>query len=773
MLLQGGYYDSTYTEGRDAGSLTLKGSSIVLDGALFGDAYAGSRQIAAGAEGTASSSVYGDYRHLQGAPSQMPSGGFLFVQALSGDTSSGLPLDGGGNIDVVSQANYHPVDPALAYGQSVYIDANGNLVVPTRDPNSYLPTDRQQTISLSADALSSSGLSAVSLETSGKINVEADANLTLGAGGVFNAVAGRTITIDGSITVPGGTIQLQTIDAGQGSVFDPNDIPQEGSFDIDVNGTLSARGRWVNDDGADSDHIQGSAYTDGGSVVLIAAPRESLYSQFGDAGDPPDTNVDISGSILLNSGSLIDVSSGGYVDTTGGLHLTAHGGNVGLIEETTYFQLAQDTTAVAGGIPGFRVDGINFGGADIVPVNPDEITARVTLGGTILAAGFGGGGTFTLVTPEISFGDGVATTGTELNFNFFSTAGFGNYDITSYKTDFLANNFYSGDTTLGGYNALLATQTLTIGDGQTLNLTQSMFSPVVDPNQAMALLNLGTGGDLYSVLTPGVPSDAWDARPVNLALGGLVELEVAKGGSIVGAPGSSLTVSKLLNEGTIRIVGGTITQSEALPGLYTQTNTLAIHDLSDAFIVNPDGTIDENADNKFGFKGADGNVLTQGQFAAQYAFYFLGKLGAQDGIVLAPGSVTDLSGASIVNPLAAGPIPNFRDGVVVAGGTIQTVPGLLTGDNTFRAPVGKSVYYGAENPGSIIVPETLTAEPGSLIDISGASDTFDRVNSDGHYVPTEEWSNGGTLAMAQRRHTDRRHHQGEWRFRSCARRHAR
>ncbi len=71
MLLQGGYYDSTYTEGRDAGSLTLKGSSIVLDGALFGDAYAGSRQIANAEEGTASSSIYGDYRHLQGAPSQM------------------------------------------------------------------------------------------------------------------------------------------------------------------------------------------------------------------------------------------------------------------------------------------------------------------------------------------------------------------------------------------------------------------------------------------------------------------------------------------------------------------------------------------------------------------------------------------------------------------------------------------------------------------------------------------------------------------------------
>ncbi len=243
-LLLGGHYESAYSEGRDAGSLTLKGSAIVFDGALYGQAYAGSRQRAAAQLGTAASSIYGDYRRLQGAPSQMPSGGFLFVQALSGDPSSNQALAGGGDISVVSSANYHPVDPALAYGQSVSIDANGNLVVPVRDPGSLLPTERRQTISLSADALSSFGLARSRSRPSGKIDVAADAHIALQAGGVFNAVAGRRITIDGSISAPSGTIQLQTINAGPGSVFLPDD-PQEGSYDIVVNGTLSARGRWV------------------------------------------------------------------------------------------------------------------------------------------------------------------------------------------------------------------------------------------------------------------------------------------------------------------------------------------------------------------------------------------------------------------------------------------------------------------------------------------------------------------------------------------------
>ena len=115
---------------------------------------------------------------------------------------------------VVGQADYQPVSSSLGYGQSVSIDANGNLVVPTRDPALILPQARIDTITLSADAISNMGLSDLSLETSGQIDVAQDANVSLAPGGVFNAEAGRTITIDGNISVPSGTIALQTIDLG-------------------------------------------------------------------------------------------------------------------------------------------------------------------------------------------------------------------------------------------------------------------------------------------------------------------------------------------------------------------------------------------------------------------------------------------------------------------------------------------------------------------------------------------------------------------------------
>ncbi|MBV9062305.1 MAG: filamentous hemagglutinin N-terminal domain-containing protein, partial [Alphaproteobacteria bacterium] len=749
-LLLGTHYESEYTEGHDAGSLTLKGSSIVLDGTVFGSAYAGSRQIAYAQLGSKQSSIFGDDRLLQGASSQMPSGGLLFVQALAENGGSSTNLTGGGDISIVSSADYHPVSGDLAYGQSVYVDADGNLVVPTRDPNSLLPPDRQQVISLSADALSGMGLSEVAVQTSGKIDVAADATLNLAPGGIFSALAGRSITVDGNITIPSGSIRLQTINAGMGSVFNPDD-PQLGSYDIIVNGKLSTRGEWINDFGANQDNFIGDTYTNGGSITLVAAARQLLYADQGNAGDPdaPQVNQDISGSILLNQGSLVDVSGGGYVRTNGTFDLSAHGGNLSLVEETNYFQLEDDPEFRPGTLPGFRVTTIDDNGNDIVPINPDKINARVTLDGTILAAGFAGGGTFTLITPQISFGDGTAATGTELPLDFFSKSGFGNYDIVSYGTDFIPNTFRYKDSdgnyqSLGGYNAVLATQTLTVGPGETLQLSQSQFSPVLSDAQMTTLRGLGSGGDLYSVLTPSVPTDAWDAHPVNLTLGGLVELDVAQGGSIIGEAGAHLTVGKLYNAGFIRLPGGTITQREVLPSLYENGTTIAIHDLSDAFSINADGTIHEDDPSNY-----DPNV-TNGELAATYSFYVLGaNVGPQDGILLAGGSTTDLSGESILNPRATGASPHpglIHTGRMIGGGTIMTQSAGLTNSPLFDSSIGISVFN-TINPTGQVAAEYLTANPGATLDISGASDTYELLGSNGQLTPTAVWSSGGSVVM--------------------------
>ena len=83
-----------------------------------------------------------------------------------------------------------------------------------------------------------------------------------------------------------------------------------------------------------------------------------------------------------------------------------------------------------------------------IKTNPDVIKA----------AGFAGGGTFTLWSPDVSFGSGSADDtplATVLPLDFFQK-GFATYNITSYKTLLLPNSFVnSSGVSLGGNNAVI------------------------------------------------------------------------------------------------------------------------------------------------------------------------------------------------------------------------------------------------------------------------------------------------------------------------------
>src|SRR5262249_33282269 len=80
-LLSGTRFEPSYTEGRDAGTLTIKSSVIAFDGTVYAHAYAGQQQLINGKQGTGTSTVYGDQRAVQAAPSELPAGGMLFIQA--------------------------------------------------------------------------------------------------------------------------------------------------------------------------------------------------------------------------------------------------------------------------------------------------------------------------------------------------------------------------------------------------------------------------------------------------------------------------------------------------------------------------------------------------------------------------------------------------------------------------------------------------------------------------------------------------------------------
>jgi filamentous hemagglutinin family protein len=777
-LIFGAYYAPEYSEGRDAGSLTLQASAINFAGAVDAGVYSGPLQVVEALPGTAASAIFGDNRTLQAAPSQLPTGGFFFVQAegVDGNTlTQEPPLNtGGADILVTKASDYQALPESLGYGQSIQVAADGTVTVPVRAPLSILTTAQLGTIDLSDALLSGSGFADISLATSGSVTVAKGANIALAAGGAFDVLAGRKIAIDGSVSVPSGEISLATFDSraisAGGSVFSTT-AAQAGDFDVVVNGTLSAAGRWVNDSGLGAGDIEGAAWLHGGTITLYAAPRVSSLNNSpssdgwvspGTAGAPA-TATDLSGSILINPGSMIDVSGGGRVDRLGHLDLSATGGNLNLFDETSYYQVAGSSNfGYEGSLSGFRINGLVFGGiggnVPYVPVNPDTINAHVLIDpNAIRAQGFAGGGTFTLVSPDFAFGsnDGVAST--ELPLDFISSAGFANYNITSYKTDLIANPFTNG---LGGTDAILATQVLTIGAGQTLNLSQSLLPSVLSGTQTTALRGLASGGNLFDILTPGIPADDWDRKPVNLALGGLLELDISQGGRVIGDAGAQLTVSQLLNEGTIYLPGGTLKQHMVVPVLYAQNGALAVHSLSDAFGMNSDGSIDENAASKI-------SGLTNAQLASNWSIYRLGNLDADQGLVLAPGAVTDLSGVSVRDPYATnGPNGSLiATGRLVDGGTLETSPSAaMTGRNIYQAGVNSPYSWLAtitsSGNGIKTTPLAVTqvgleliAAPGTTINLSGASDEYDEpiankgilIGGSG-YAATPVWSDAGMLS---------------------------
>ncbi len=730
-------FEPGYTEGRDAGSLTVKASTDALAGTLHADAFAGTQQIARAKEGSAKATIVRDLRTLQSAPSELPSGG-LFKVAAFGTTAN--TLAGGADIIV-----YHASDAA-----------------PARPASEILLPDA---------LLSGSGLSGVTLQTSGRVSFLAGSALALQPNGALVVDAGRSIRFDGSVSVPSGTIAARTYEIAIGSVFTAaDDLPTllaadaatPRLFDITVGGTLSARGLWTNDALVADGAYLGGAFTDGGSISLQVAPRVLQAVAGGTAA------ADLSGSIFINAGARVDVSGGGYVKPDGSLLLASRGGNVALINETTYFQIAaqgpvtpgQSGRVLAIDAPGF----ITTATADRQSgLTPRALESQVAIApGTIAGQGFAGGGTFTLVTPDLNFGARAGATGTALALDFFSSTGFGSYALTTNTTRLLPNVFANG---LVGNTALLATETATVGAGETLTLTQALIPSLLDSGQIAAVRGLASGGDIGGLLGTAVPADAWDRKAVNLTLGGLTELDVLAGGTVTGSDGAVLTAAKIYNAGTVRIAGGTLRQSATLPSAYAGGSAIGVASLSQVFgTADANGLFDENAPNALGITRSqeqgspvlsNADLTTLGGLSRPV--YLTATLGAAEGIRLAPGSTTDLSGASIRNP-RAGARPNGGDqkisGRVVAGGTIETAAAFA--GNTAFAPLpafGIARYAIPDGAGGqFTVPTqragwTLVAGANATVDLRGAADRYDQEVALGVFQPGDVWSSGGRLTL--------------------------
>nr|WP_083794852.1 filamentous haemagglutinin family protein [Bradyrhizobium sp. ORS 278] len=186
---------------------------------------------------------------------------------------------------------------------------------------------------LSPETLSGYGLSKLSI-TANDLVVSRGSTLNLAPGGSFTVAAGGAIDISGTVSAAGGSIDLSTdrpsaaTSTSFGAFFkSPTDKAGTAiSANIYVEGSLDVSGRFVNDSGGGN--RTGAAYIDGGSISI----RTSLASK-------GVTQVDKTGSIILAPGSLLDVSSGGYVSAQGRPKQASSGtlaGKAGSIALSTY-----------------------------------------------------------------------------------------------------------------------------------------------------------------------------------------------------------------------------------------------------------------------------------------------------------------------------------------------------------------------------------------------------------------------------------------------------
>ncbi|OYW16586.1 MAG: hypothetical protein B7Z39_01005 [Novosphingobium sp. 12-64-8] len=760
-LLSGDHIEAAYDEGRDAGALVISASTGTIDGALHGQAFAGENQLESGRIGTRTSTIAGDTRKLQSSPGEMPSGGFLRIGSFLGQST------------------------ALMGGDIVVAGSGG---AQTATPGAFVLTDAQ---------LTNAGLSALTLQTSGGVRFESGTDLNLTNGARLTVDAGRTIAFDGKIAAHGGAIVAQTVElngsvlqssfAAAGSAFTASDDVKStyaagealaNPFDILVNGTLDVSGVWSNDYlAARAGALPvGTAWTNGGTIALKVAPK--VFVNLADATGAVVNAADLSGSLLVGDDALLNVSSGGHVTRAGKLDLVAKGGSISLINQTVYASVVRtdpvvsESSATDEAIGGANqsvtftpVDGGGLAKSIRSALVPLEMRSTVKFDASNLKGfSFGGGGTFTLVAPTLSFGSDSSGTGPHIGLDFLQKTGFGTLDLSAYSSRVFSGLFNNGNT---GNSAFLETTRFVVNNGETLNLSQALLPSYVDAAQARDLVGLQSGADVTGVVSAVVPTDAWDQRAATLKLGGLIELEVAQGGKITGAAGSSIITPKLLNKGTIRIVGGSIMQQSALPeslvggAIGVRDAALGGHGLDDVLggRINPeaaDPQYDETANALATVNGA--TVTNQQLFASSgsdRAVYFLGALDADAGIRLDSGSVTDLSGGLVLNPRA--PIVGstvLRTGTLYAGGTISTAAGFADANGRFysESSFGGGRYSpirgGSATPVvAPIVAMTFDAAKGAVIDISGAAANLDVAAVGGGFQRTAQWTSAGSLRV--------------------------
>ncbi len=262
--------EAGYTEGRDAGTLTLDSPTSLFAGTIDASVVNGSEQTSAAPPGVTDP--------------------YLLAQNIVAEPGALVLDDAAGNGGPVTTN----VDFTGATGA---VDAADSLAV-----GSSIPDDLTGTSDFDAAAISQANLGGLDVLTEGSVGVTAP--LTLAAGASVS-LSGSAVTIAAGITAPSGTVNAGNVDETTQTVLADPVTAVTGDVVLANGAAIDTAGVWTNMT-ADPAGPDDAAFANGGAVSLISA-----------------TNLQ------LDTGSVIDASAGAAI-AQNGARTGGAGGNISL-----------------------------------------------------------------------------------------------------------------------------------------------------------------------------------------------------------------------------------------------------------------------------------------------------------------------------------------------------------------------------------------------------------------------------------------------------------
>ena len=307
-------YYAGYTQGENAGGITVFGPEVYLEGTML------------------ATTTAGPYQRTSGT---LPLGGFFELGCSLCTSAIGI-------------ADYRA--PAIVLSNEAASDVLGNDFNYLTDT---LPAELQATTTLSPNGLTDAGFDRITLSSNGGVTLAAGSDVNLGAFGALSVTTDQSININANIRGADATVSLitQAQNSTAGTSQPANPITLAPGVSIDVSGS------WINDSPAVTT-LPGTAPEayNGGKVTLSADGDIVLGS---------DSLINVSGGGWINSANRLTAGTAGSISlgasyaVVPGATGTAYSGTIDFGTGSTL--LGNSLTAGAGGSLTLKAGSVTVG----------------------------------------------------------------------------------------------------------------------------------------------------------------------------------------------------------------------------------------------------------------------------------------------------------------------------------------------------------------------------------------------------------------------------